>query len=86
MNTLSFLLFSEEESLFITLGKICVAFILGGIIGLERESKGKPVGFKTCVIISVASCVLTIVSIQSAEYGEPAEFGKNRTLRFSGHP
>lgn len=43
MNTLSFLLFSEEESLFITLGKICVAFILGGIIGLERESKGKPV-------------------------------------------
>ncbi|STG50051.1 mgtC family protein [Escherichia coli] len=46
MNTLSFLLFSEEESLFITLGKICVAFILGGIIGLERESKGKPVGFK----------------------------------------
>jgi putative Mg2+ transporter-C (MgtC) family protein len=44
-----------------------VAFILGGIIGLERI-KGKPVGFKTCVIISVASCVLTIVSIQSAEY------------------
>jgi len=68
MNTLSFLLFGEGESLLITLGKICVAFILGGIIGLERESKGKPVGFKTCVIISVASCVLTIVSIQSAEY------------------
>ncbi len=22
----------------------------------------------------------------SAELGEPAEFGKNRTLRFSGHP
>ena len=21
-----------------------------------------------------------------AEFGEPAEFGKNRTLRFSGHP
>ncbi|MGQ4217803.1 hypothetical protein, partial [Escherichia coli] len=21
-----------------------------------------------------------------ASYGEPAEFGKNRTLRFSGHP
>lgn len=44
------------------------AFILGGFIGLERESKGKPVGFKTCVIIAVASCLLTIVSIQSAEY------------------
>ncbi|MDU7370758.1 MAG: MgtC/SapB family protein [Klebsiella michiganensis] len=52
----------------LTIVKISIAFILGGIIGLERESKGKPVGFKTCVILSVASCVLTIVSIQSAEY------------------
>ncbi|MFI8415313.1 MgtC/SapB family protein [Serratia sp. NPDC078593] len=51
-----------------TVGKILAAFFLGGVIGLERESKGKPVGFKTCVIIAVASCVLTIVSIQSAEY------------------
>ncbi|WP_435928476.1 MgtC/SapB family protein [Dryocola sp. BD613] len=51
-----------------TLAKILAAFALGGIIGLERESKGKPVGFKTCVIIAVASCILTVVSIQSAEY------------------
>ncbi|EOU6038850.1 TPA: hypothetical protein ACPE08_005017 [Escherichia coli] len=35
MNTLSFLLFSEEESLFITLGKICVAFSLGGMALLQ---------------------------------------------------
>ncbi|MDU7869847.1 MAG: MgtC/SapB family protein [Pantoea sp.] len=52
----------------LTIVKISIAFILGGIIGLERESKGKPVGFKTCVILSVASSVLTIVSIKSAEY------------------
>jgi len=51
-----------------TVIKIAAAFVLGGVIGLERESKGKPVGFKTCVIIAVASCVLTVVSIQSAEY------------------
>lgn len=51
-----------------TVAKIVAAFVLGGVIGLERESKGKPVGFKTCVIIAVASCVLTVVSIQSAEY------------------
>lgn len=48
--------------------KLVASFILGGLLGLERESKGKPVGFTTCVIISVASCLLTIVSIQSAEY------------------
>ncbi|BBU99157.1 MULTISPECIES: MgtC/SapB family protein [Providencia] len=51
-----------------TLIKLTVAFVLGGLLGLEREAKGKPVGFTTCVIISVASCLLTIVSIQSAEY------------------
>ncbi len=52
-----------------SIAKLLAAFILGGLIGLERESKGKPVGFKTCVIIAVAcSCLLTIVSIQSAEY------------------
>lgn len=51
-----------------SIAKLLAAFVLGGLIGLERESKGKPVGFKTCVIIAVASCLLTIVSIQSAEY------------------
>lgn len=42
-----------------TLIKLMVAFVLGGLLGLEREAKGKPVGFTTCVIISVASCLLT---------------------------
>ncbi|QHM70787.1 MgtC/SapB family protein [Mixta intestinalis] len=68
MNTLAAMF--TEQGFFppITVIKISLAFVLGGIIGLERESKRKPVGFKTCVIIAVASCVLTIVSIQSAEY------------------
>ncbi|OOF71452.1 MgtC/SapB family protein [Rodentibacter caecimuris] len=49
-------------------GKMLLAMLLGGTIGLERELKRKPVGVKTCVIIAVTTCVLTIVSIQSAEY------------------
>ncbi|MBP6123400.1 MULTISPECIES: MgtC/SapB family protein [Providencia] len=60
--------FHDAKSFPIVLFKLLVAFVLGGLLGLERESKGKPVGFTTCVIISVASCLLTIVSIQSAEY------------------
>ncbi|MFD1804729.1 MgtC/SapB family protein [Mixta tenebrionis] len=68
MNTLAVILSGQGETLLITLCKTGVAFILGGAIGLERESKGKPVGFKTCTIIAVASCILTVVSIQSAEY------------------
>ncbi|MDO5055333.1 MgtC/SapB family protein [Pasteurella oralis] len=53
---------------FSILAKMAMAMLLGGIIGLERELKRKPVGVKTCVIIAVTTCVLTIVSIQAAEH------------------
>jgi putative Mg2+ transporter-C (MgtC) family protein len=46
--------------------KLGVSAILGLIIGLERELKMKPVGLKTSLVISVVSCLLTIVSIESA--------------------
>ncbi|QPB41668.1 MgtC/SapB family protein [Rodentibacter haemolyticus] len=50
------------------LGKMFLALILGSIIGLERELKHKPVGIKTCAIIAITTCTLTIVSIQAAEH------------------
>lgn len=53
---------------FSTLMKLALACVLGGLIGLEREKKRKPVGIKTCMIIAVTTCLLTIVSIQAAEY------------------
>lgn len=48
--------------------KLLFSALLGGIIGFERESKRKPVGIKTCIIISITTCILTTVSIYSAEY------------------
>ncbi len=48
--------------------KLLLAMLLGGIIGFEREVKSKPVGIKTCIIISITTCILTAVSIASAEY------------------
>ncbi|NBI42454.1 MgtC/SapB family protein [[Haemophilus] felis] len=59
------LFFQADYSIFI---KLLFACLLGGIIGLEREIKRKPVGIKTCIIIAVTTCLLTIVSIKSAEY------------------
>lgn len=56
------------SSQFSILAKMALAMLLGGIIGLERELKRKAVGVKTCVIIAVTTCVLTIVSIQAAEH------------------
>lgn len=59
--------FAQDSHVFIFI-KILFAMVLGGVIGLERELKAKPVGVKTCMIIAVTTCVLTIVSIQSAEH------------------
>ena len=48
------------------LAKLGISAVLGLIIGLERELKRKPVGLKTSLVISIVSCLLTIVSIESA--------------------
>ncbi len=46
--------------------KLGIATLIGMIIGLERELKNKPLGLKTCIVIAVSSCMLTIVSINAA--------------------
>lgn len=46
--------------------KLSVSAALGLIIGLERELKRKPLGLKTSLVISIISCLITIVSIESA--------------------
>lgn len=46
--------------------KLGISAFFGLVIGLERELKRKPVGLKTSLVISIVSCLLTIVSIQSA--------------------
>ncbi|WP_201529135.1 MgtC/SapB family protein [Psychrobacter frigidicola] len=46
--------------------KLSIAAVLGLVIGLERELRQKPLGLKTSLVISIVSCLLTIVSIESA--------------------
>ncbi|MEK3887689.1 MgtC/SapB family protein [Bacillus sp. FSL K6-3431] len=46
--------------------KLGVSALLGLVIGLERELKRKPLGLKTSLVISIISCLLTIVSIEAA--------------------
>lgn len=41
---------------------LSIAFLLGGIIGLEREINGKPAGLRTNIIICVGACAFTVLS------------------------
>jgi putative Mg2+ transporter-C (MgtC) family protein len=59
--------------------KLGISAILGLVIGLERELKRKPVGLKTSLVISIVSCLLTIVSIESA-YSFPHNDNVNITM------
>lgn len=59
--------------------KLGISAVLGLVIGLERELKRKPVGLKTSLVISIVSCLLTIVSIESA-YTFPGDDGVNITM------
>ena len=52
--------------------RLGIAALLCIFIGIEREWRKKPVGLKTVLVIGITSCLLTTVSIQSAQiYAEP---------------
>lgn len=49
--------------------KLVLASILGGFIGLERESTNRPAGFRTHILVSVGSALIMLVSIDNMKYG-----------------
>ena len=46
--------------------KLLLAAILGGVIGLERESLNKSAGFRTHTLVCIGSCLIMITSIEMA--------------------
>ena len=50
---------------------IIVRVLLAAMIGLERESKNRPAGFRTYTLVSVGACmpILTTVTISTTFYG-----------------
>lgn len=59
--------------------KIGIALFLSLVIGVEREIKKKPIGLKTSAVIATFSCLLTIISMESA-YLVPARDDINITM------
>ena len=44
------------------IGQVVCAFVIGAVIGMEREFRSKPAGFRTMILICVGSCLYTIIS------------------------
>ena len=49
------------------IGKLLLAALVGGAIGFERESHGQAAGFRTYLIVGVASCLMMMLSLHMEE-------------------
>lgn len=57
-----------------TIARMVLSATLGGIIGLEREQQHKPAGFRTVMLVSLASTIYVLAATQAAErYGEAVD-------------
>ena len=54
--------------------RLTVSFVLGAIVGFERQYHEKPAGFSTNTLICIGSTVFAMISLLSAQYygGDPA--------------
>ena len=43
--------------------RLVLAAVIGGVIGAEREYRNKSAGFRTLILISMGSCLFTLVSV-----------------------
>ncbi len=46
------------------IGRLLLASLLGGLIGLEREIHGRPAGFRTHLLVSLGSCLFVATSLE----------------------
>ena len=64
------------------LGRLLLAALLGGVVGLEREIHGRPAGIRTYLILSLGTALLMVLS----EYLMVAYHGKYPGIILQGDP
>ena len=45
------------------IGRLLLAALLGALIGIERERKNRAAGLRTHIIVSLASCLIMLISV-----------------------
>jgi putative Mg2+ transporter-C (MgtC) family protein len=48
---------------YITIGRVFVAFLLGGLVGFERERIQRPAGLRTHMLVAAGAACFTVASI-----------------------
>jgi putative Mg2+ transporter-C (MgtC) family protein len=52
-----------DFTFFYEIGRLLMAAVLSGAIGFERESHGQAAGFRTYLIVGIASCLMMMLSL-----------------------
>ncbi|HDD66460.1 MAG TPA: MgtC/SapB family protein [Nitrososphaeria archaeon] len=52
--------------------RLLLAFALGAVLGFERERVDKPAGLRTHILVSLGSCLFTILSLMAFPGSDPA--------------
>lgn len=47
--------------------RILIAIFAGGIVGFEREQRGRDAGFRTHLLVSVGACIFTLIELEGVE-------------------
>ncbi|MCD4707514.1 MAG: MgtC/SapB family protein [Candidatus Sabulitectum sp.] len=48
--------------------RLLVAFVLGGIVGLERQIHGRPAGLRTHILVSLGAAMAVIAGVQAEQF------------------
>jgi putative Mg2+ transporter-C (MgtC) family protein len=68
-------LFPQELTLEVMVLRLALSLFVGSIVGLEREYRDQPAGFRTHTLISIGSTLLMFVSIAVPDWhdvGDPS--------------
>lgn len=68
----------REVTLLAVLIRITAAFLMGGIMGLERGMKQRPAGLRTYMLVCVGACVIMLTNqyiYQVFQTGDPVRMG-----------
>lgn len=57
--------------------RLLLAVLWGGMVGAEREYRGKSAGFRTMITISMGSCFFTMMSLEIGAPGNPDRIASN---------
>jgi putative Mg2+ transporter-C (MgtC) family protein len=57
--------------------RLVLAIIAGGLVGLERELRGRQAGFRTTILVCLGSALVMVVSVSFASRHWPHDIGIN---------